>query len=65
MSGPDISEEEHEVTLTEERPMVTKETIPVERVKLTKDVETSQETMSEEVRKERFDTEGVQPESQR
>ena len=39
LDGPDISEEEHEVTLTEERPVVAKETVPVERVKLTKDTE--------------------------
>jgi len=58
MSGGDITEEEHEVTLTEERPVVAKETVPVERVKLTKDVETSEETVSENVRKERIDADG-------
>src|SRR5207244_11078818 len=31
-SGPDITEDEHEVTLSEERPAVSKETVPVERV---------------------------------
>jgi len=30
LDGPDLSEEEHEVTLTEERPVVNKETVPVE-----------------------------------
>ena len=34
-SGADISEEEHEVTLHEERPVVEKTTQPVERVRLT------------------------------
>lgn len=58
MSGADITEEEHEVTLTEERPVVAKETVPVERVKLTKDVETSEETVSETVRKERIGADG-------
>jgi uncharacterized protein (TIGR02271 family) len=33
MSGPAISEEEHEVVLTEERPVVQKEAVPVERVR--------------------------------
>ena len=38
LRGPDISEEEHEVILHEERPVVEKETVPVERVRLDKDV---------------------------
>ncbi len=58
MDGPAISEEEHEVVLHEERPMVAKEAVPVERVRLTKDAVTDQETVSEEVRKEVIDTEG-------
>jgi uncharacterized protein (TIGR02271 family) len=57
-SGADITEEEHEITLTEERPVVAKETVPVERVKLAKDVETSEETVSETVRKERIGADG-------
>jgi uncharacterized protein (TIGR02271 family) len=55
MSGPDISEEEHEVILTEERPVVAKETVPVERVRLSKDTETEQVQVSEQVRKESVD----------
>ena len=58
-AGPEISEEEHEVTLTEERPVVAKETVPVERVRLEKDVEVEQVQVSEDVRKERIDAEGV------
>ena len=58
LDGADISEEEHEVTLTEERPVVAKETVPVERVKLTKDTEQHDEQVSEEVRKERIEAEG-------
>ncbi|RJK97971.1 DUF2382 domain-containing protein [Vallicoccus soli] len=54
-SGPELSEEEHEVTLTEERPVVAKETVPVERVRLDKDVEVSQETVSDTVRHEEID----------
>jgi uncharacterized protein (TIGR02271 family) len=57
-AGADLSEEEHEVVLTEERPVVAKETVPVERVRLTKDVETEEAHVSEEVRKERIAMEG-------
>jgi uncharacterized protein (TIGR02271 family) len=57
-SGPDISEEEHEVVLHEEEPVVEKRTVPKERVRLEKDVETDEETVSEEVRKERIESEG-------
>ena len=58
LDGPDLSEEEHEVTLSEERPVVQKETVPVERVRLTKDVEQTEETVSTEQRKERIAAEG-------
>jgi uncharacterized protein (TIGR02271 family) len=58
LSGPDISEEEHEVTLSEERPVVAKETVPVERVRLDKDVVTDQQTVNEEVRKEEITFDG-------
>jgi uncharacterized protein (TIGR02271 family) len=59
MSGPDISEEEHEVTLHEERPVVEKETVPVERVRLDKDTVTDQVSVDEEVRKEHIETDGI------
>jgi uncharacterized protein (TIGR02271 family) len=58
MSGPDISEDEHEVVVHEERPVVQKETVPVERVRLDTEAVTEQETVGEEVRKERADLEG-------
>lgn len=58
MSGPDISEDEHEVVVHEERPVVQKETVPVERVRLDTEAVTEQETVGEEVRKERVDLEG-------
>jgi len=58
-SGPDISEGVHEVTLSEERPVVQKEAVPVERVRLTKDTQTEEQTVNETVRKERIDSEGV------
>lgn len=59
MSGPDLSDEEHEMTLHEERPVVDKETVPVERVRLDKDTITDEVTVDEEVRKERIETDGV------
>ena len=58
MSGPEISEAEHEVTLHEERLVVAKETVPVERVRLAKERVTEEETVSGEIRKERIETEG-------
>ena len=58
MSGPEISEAEHEVTLHAEEPVVEKRAVPKERVRLDKDVETDEETVSEEVRKERIEPEG-------
>ena len=51
-------EEEIEVTLTEERPVVTKRTVAKERVGLAKDVVTTHEVVQEQVRKERIDVEG-------
>jgi uncharacterized protein (TIGR02271 family) len=57
-SGPDISEEEHEVVLHEEQPVVEKRVVPQERVRLNKDVRTEDETVSEEVRKERIEADG-------
>jgi uncharacterized protein (TIGR02271 family) len=56
--GPSISEEEHEVVLTEERPVVQKETVPVERVRLGKETVTEQEQVTDEVRKERIEADG-------
>jgi uncharacterized protein (TIGR02271 family) len=55
-SGPNISEEEHEVILHQERPIVEKEAVPVERVRLGTETVTDQETVSEDVRKEQIDT---------
>jgi uncharacterized protein (TIGR02271 family) len=55
MSGPDISEEEHEVTLHAERPVVAKETVPVERVRLGTETVTEEHQVSEQIRKERID----------
>jgi len=59
LDGPAISEEEHEVVLHEERPVVDKEAVPVERVRLDTETVTEQEQVTEEVRKEQIDTDGV------
>ncbi|MFD1148644.1 YsnF/AvaK domain-containing protein [Saccharothrix hoggarensis] len=59
MTGPAISEAEHEVTLHEERPVVDREAVPVERVRLAKEQVTDTETVSGQVRKEHIDTEGA------
>ena len=55
VDGPEITEAVHEVTLHEERPVVQKETVPVERVRLETDQVTEQVTVDETVRKEQFD----------
>jgi uncharacterized protein (TIGR02271 family) len=53
--GPGISEEEHEVTLHAERPVVDTEAVAVERVRLGKERVTEQETVGGEVRKEEIE----------
>jgi uncharacterized protein (TIGR02271 family) len=56
-SGPAISEAEHEVVLYEEEPVVEKRVVPKERVRLEKDTQQSEEEISEQLRKERIETE--------
>jgi uncharacterized protein (TIGR02271 family) len=58
--GPEISEEEHEVVLREERPVVGKETVAKERVRLGTETQHSEEQISEQVRKEEIDTDGAE-----
>ncbi|MFD5848244.1 DUF2382 domain-containing protein [Streptomyces chartreusis] len=65
LSGPDISEAEHEVTLHEERPVTQTETVPVERVRMSTEEHIDEETVRGQVRKERIDTEGVDDEDRR
>ncbi|CAL9467573.1 DUF2382 domain-containing protein [Streptomyces sp. enrichment culture] len=55
LSGPEISEAEHEVVLHEERPVVETEVVPKERVRLTTEEHTEQETVRGQVRKERIE----------
>jgi len=58
LSGGDITEEEHEVTLRAEEPVVEKRVVPKERVRLDTDTVTDEQQVSEEVRQERIETEG-------
>jgi uncharacterized protein (TIGR02271 family) len=53
--GPALSEEEHEVTLTAEEPVVEKAVVPKERVRVDKDVVTEQAQVSETARSEQVD----------
>ncbi len=55
MGGSELSEEEHEVNLRAEKPVVTKETVPVERVKLGTETVTEEHTVNETVGKEQIE----------
>ncbi|GAA2436082.1 PRC and DUF2382 domain-containing protein [Streptomyces macrosporus] len=65
MQGAEITESEHEVTLHEERPVVETEVRPVERVRLTTDERTEEETVRGEVRKERIEEEETAEDDER
>src|ERR671912_716338 len=58
LDGPAISEEEHEVVLHEEQPVVEKKAVPKERVRMDKQSVTDEAQVSEEVRKERIEADG-------
>jgi uncharacterized protein (TIGR02271 family) len=58
VSGPEISEEEHEVTLHEEEVVVEKRAVPKERVRLDKETVVDEQTVSEELRKEQIEADG-------
>jgi uncharacterized protein (TIGR02271 family) len=55
LDGPEISEDEHEVVLHAEEPVVEKRAVAQERVRLDKDVQTDEREVTETVRKERID----------
>ena len=59
MSGADLSDEETELTLHAERPVTVKETVPVERVKLSTETVAGKQEVSETLRSEQIDTEGL------
>ena len=54
-SGPAISEEEHEVVLHEEEPVVAKRAVPKERVRLDTETVTEERQVADEVRKEQIE----------
>jgi uncharacterized protein (TIGR02271 family) len=54
-SGPAISEEEHEVVLHEEEPVVEKRAVPKERVRLDTESRTEEREISDTVRREEVD----------
>ncbi|MFI6866208.1 PRC and DUF2382 domain-containing protein [Nocardia sp. NPDC050406] len=58
----DIGEQDREVILHADHVRVDKETVPVERVRLVVDEVEEQQTVSGTVRKERIETEGIDPE---
>jgi uncharacterized protein (TIGR02271 family) len=58
MDGPEITENEHEVTLSQEEVRVDKVAVPKERVRLTTDTVTEDRQVTEEVRKERIEADG-------
>ena len=59
LDGPAISEEEHEVVLKAETPVVEKEAVPVERVRLDKETVTEQAQVNEDLRREEIEVDGA------
>jgi len=57
LKGGDLTEEEHEVTLHEERAVVNKETVPVERVSLGTQTVSDTETVTTDARREEIEVE--------
>jgi len=58
--GPAISEEEHEVTLHAEEPVVDKRAVPKERVRLDKDTVQEERQVSDTVAKEQIEVDGAE-----
>ncbi|TDC77799.1 DUF2382 domain-containing protein [Micromonospora sp. KC606] len=58
---PDIRDEQREMELRAERPVVSKEQVPVERVRLAKDEVVEEQPIDEQVRRERIDAEVPEP----
>jgi uncharacterized protein (TIGR02271 family) len=54
-AGPEISEEEHEVVLHAEEPVVEKRAVPKERVRLDKEAHTEERQVSDTVRREEIE----------
>jgi len=60
LRGGDLTEEEHEVVLTEEHAVASKETVPVERVRVGKQTVEGTETVQAELREEQIDLDAGQ-----
>jgi uncharacterized protein (TIGR02271 family) len=58
MSGGELTEEEHEVTLYAEEPVVEKRTVPKERVRATTETVMDETEVRDEIRKERIEVDG-------
>lgn len=61
VSDEEIGDEELEVTLREEQPVVEKQAVAKERIRIDKDVESDREMVSDELRKERVDIDDDAP----
>lgn len=55
ISGPELSEDEQEMTLNEEQVVVQKQVVPKERVRVDKTTVTEDQQVAEELRKEQID----------
>ncbi|WIX77823.1 PRC and DUF2382 domain-containing protein [Amycolatopsis carbonis] len=53
--GAELGEQEQDVVLHAEKPVISKETVPVERARLNTETVTEEQTVKGEVRKEQFD----------
>ena len=65
LRGGDLTEEEHEVVLRAEKAVVSKETVPVERVRLATDTVRDEVRVDETVRKEQIEVDGDVPDARR
>ncbi|MDO3703345.1 YsnF/AvaK domain-containing protein [Micromonospora sp. C28SCA-DRY-2] len=61
----DIGEAQQEMTLRAERPVVSKETVPVERVRLAKDEVVDQRAVDEQIRREQVEADIPEPSRRR
>ncbi len=64
-NGPELSDEEHEVVLNEEVPVIDKKVVPKERIRLDKETVRGEERVESDVRKEEIDVAGDGNESKR
>lgn len=61
LAGRDLTDAEHEITLSEEVVDVSKQVVPKERVRLETDIETDEGVVDEQVRKERIEMDNDDP----